>query len=139
MPWRKGRDPLFRGDDIHGVATPDPRATIEHVLYLGGAGRATKFQSTTETEDVAAYFAGRTGKVYRTSAPRAASQGVAHLSQVELKGLLRGKGHGAAKSSNPLLVMQARRYVEQWAEHLLDFSGIHPGSVARVAKDVYEP
>jgi hypothetical protein len=34
--------------------------------------------------------------------------------------------------------MQARRYVEPWAEHLLDFGDIATGDVARVVQELYE-
>ena len=142
MPWKKSHDPLFRGDSAAGVSLPDPAAgtsIVEHIIYLGGAGRATRYQSTTEAEDVATQFAGKTGKVYRTSAPRAETNRVVHLSQVELKSLLRGKGRGKAKASSALHVMQARRYVEQWAEHLLDFAKVHGKAISQVVKDIYEP
>ncbi len=141
MAWKKRSDPLFRGDAAAGVSVPDPAAKtsmVEHILYLGGPGRATRYQSTTEAEDVATRFAGKSGKVYRTTAPHAEGKGVAHVSQVELKGLLRGKGHGGAKSSSALLVLRARQYVEQWAEHLLDFANVPTDVVAQVAKSVYE-
>jgi hypothetical protein len=35
--------------------------------------------------------------------------------------------------------MQARRFVEQWAEHLLDFRNIEANDTARVVQDIYEP
>lgn len=142
MPWKKTRDPLFRGDDAAGVVVPDPSAPtsiVEHILYLGGAGRPTSYHSTSESEDTAAYFAGRTGKVYRTSAGRVSSHGVAHVSQVELLQLLRGKGKGKAKSHSALLVMQARRLVEQWGEHLLDFTGVDSSTISDTARKIYEP
>jgi hypothetical protein len=141
MAWKKNRDPLFRGDSAAGIAVPDPAAEtsiVDHILYLGGPGRATCYQSTTEAEEVATQFAGKAGKVYRTTAPRAETHGVGHLSQVELKNLLRGNGHGRAKTSSALLVMQARRYVELNAEHLLDFAHVPSKTVAQVVKDVYE-
>ncbi len=34
---------------------------------------------------------------------------------------MKGNGKGKAKWENAFEVMQARRYVEQWNEHLLDF------------------
>jgi hypothetical protein len=34
---------------------------------------------------------------------------------------LKGNGKGKARWSDPFEVMQARRYAEQWSEHLLDF------------------
>lgn len=141
MPWRKNRDPLFRGDEGGGVSLPDPTAMlgiVEHVLYLGGAGRPTPFHSTSESEEAAKHFAGRSGRTYRTTAPKAESNGVVHISQVELKSVLRGKGQGRARWTSALEVMQARRYVEQWAEHLLDFSDIVPSDVPGAVGKIYE-
>jgi hypothetical protein len=46
MPWKKSRDPLFRGDCAAGVSVPDPVAgtsVVDHILYLGGAGRPTRY------------------------------------------------------------------------------------------------
>lgn len=140
MSWKKARDPLFRGDDAGGVSVPDPTATlgiVPHVLYPG-AGRRSPFHSTSESEDSANHFAGHSGRVYRTAAPKAEALGVAHVGQIELKKLLVGKGHGRAAWRSALEVMQARRYVEQWAEHLLDFSNVDPGDAARVAREVYD-
>ncbi|MGH7298659.1 MAG: hypothetical protein ACRELB_27205 [Polyangiaceae bacterium] len=142
MPWKKKNDPLFRGDAATGVALPDPAADlsiVEHILYLGGAGRPSRYQSTTEAEEIAGHFAGSAGKVYRTMASRAEANGVRHLGNVELKALLRGKGYGGAKGSNALLVMQARRFAEQWAEHLFDFTDVPAAVVDSVVKDIYEP
>lgn len=92
---------------------------------VGGVGRSTPYHSISESEDAATHFAGKTGRVYRTTARRATENGVGHVSQIELLGLLRGKGKGRAKSHSALLVMQARRLVEQWGEHLLDFSDVY--------------
>jgi hypothetical protein len=142
MVWRKNRDPLFRGDAADGLTVPEPDAglsVVDHVLFIGGAGRETQYHSTTEVEDAARHFAASDGKVYKTSAPQAEAAGVVHISQTELKSLLRGKGHGKAKGSTALLVMQARRYVEQWAEHLLDFAELSSTDVAQVVKDIYSP
>ena len=42
-------------------------------------------------------------------------------SRTELLSLMKGNGKGKAKWPSAFEVMQARRYVEQWEEHLLDF------------------
>jgi hypothetical protein len=142
MAWKKKNDPLYRGDAAGGVALPDPGATlsiVEHILYLGGAGRPSRYQSVTEAEEIAAHFAGRAGKVYRTMVDLAEEAGAHHVSNLELMKLLRAKGHGQAKSSSALLVMQARRFAEQWAEHLLDFVDVPNKDLARAVKDIYEP
>jgi hypothetical protein len=46
---------------------------------------------------------------------------------------LKGNGKGKAKWSDPFEVMQARRYAEQWSEHLLDFRD-HPDAEHAVAE-----
>jgi hypothetical protein len=142
MAWKKKNDPLFRGDAAEGVSLPDPGAPlsiVEHILYLGGAGRPSRYQSTTEAEEIAAHFAGRSGKVYRTMVELAETAGAHHISNLELMKLLRAKGYGRAKSSSALLVMQARRLAEQWAEHLLDFVDVPNHDVAQAVEDIYEP
>jgi hypothetical protein len=45
---------------------------------------------------------------------------------------LKGNGKGKAKWGDPFEVMQARRYAEQWSEHLLDFRD-HPDAGSAVA------
>lgn len=112
---------------------------VAHILYLGGPGRSTPYQSTSESEDLAGQFAGPNGRIYRTTAGEAEARSVGHIGRVELLKLLRGKGHGRAKWSNAFEVMQARRYVEQWAEHLLDFRGISSTDVATIVAELYEP
>lgn len=141
MPWKKTRDPLFRGDGAKGCSTPDPSgqpSIVAHILYLDGPGRATPYHSTTESEGVAKHFAGRAGTVYRAMAREAEEHGVTHLSRVELMNLLRGKGKGNAKWTSALEVMTARKYVEQWSEHLLDFRDVDSAHIAATVDEVYE-
>lgn len=121
----KAADPLFRGDRADGVGTPVPGANasiVRHILFLEGAGRETPYLSTTESTAVAERFAGNDGKVWETRAGHATTNGVGHLSRTELVDLLVGKGKGRAKWRSAFEVMQARRYVEQHLEHLLDFA-----------------
>ena len=118
-------DPLFRGDTAGGVQAPDPAgppSIVRHVLYLEGAGRASPYLSLSESRDSAQYFAG-SGRVYRTTLAAATAADVGHLSQRELTRLLQGNGQGDAAGSRPYQVAQARKYVEQWQEHLFDFRG----------------
>lgn len=122
--WKASSDPLFRGDRADGVGTPVPGANasiVRHILFLEGAGRETPYLSTTESTAVADRFAGN-GKVWQTHAPHAITNGVGHLSRTELVDLLVGKGKGRAKWRSAFEVMQARKYVEQHLEHLLDFA-----------------
>lgn len=141
MAWKKSKDPLFRGDSGQGVSSPTPTGSnsiVAHVLYIGGAGRSTPYQSTSESEEIAAHFARADGRVYRTSVGAAEVRGVGHIGQVELLRLLRGKGQGRAKWSSALEVMQARRYVELWAEHLFDYASVDASDIAAIVKALYQ-
>jgi hypothetical protein len=124
--WRKNRDSLYRGDEDDGVSVPVPDADdsiVRHVLYLGGRGRDTPYSSTSEVREIAQGFAER-GRVWKTTVAAANGLGVGHIGRVELLGLLKGKGKGRAKWDNAFEVLQAARYVDLHAEHLLDFSPI---------------
>ena len=130
--WRQ-RDPLYRGDDAAGVAVPDPSSTtsvVPHILYLGGRGRLTPYTSTTESKEVGAYFAGHRGTVWLATASGAVVAGAKHRSQGQLLQDLRGRGKGNARWSNSFEVAQAASYVEQWSEHLLDWSDVPPSAIS---------
>lgn len=125
--WRAKSAPLLRGDNAGGLTQPVPasaRSIVRHVLFLGGPGRPTPYHSTTETEAVALRWAGPSGRIYQTTVKEAQVRNVRHVSHLELLQLLRGNGHGDAAWPSAADVKQARRYVEQSAEHLLDFSGL---------------
>jgi len=49
---------------------------------------------------------------------------------------MKGNGKGKAKWPSSFEVMQARRYVEQWGEHLLDFRQID--DTAKVVKKIFK-
>lgn len=126
MTWRRRRDRLYRGD-TNPPTRPTPGADsslVQHILYIGGRGRATPYHSLSESEEVARGFAPvKKGKVHATDAPRAESLDLRHISRTELLGLLTGRGKGRARWASSYEVMQARKYVEQSLEHLIDFSG----------------
>ncbi len=129
--WKASRDNLFRGDDAESVSLPTPGADssiVRHVLYLGGAGRESPYLSTTESSSVAEHFAGHDGRIWKTMAARANANGIGHTGKDELLFLLKGAGKGAAKWHSAFEVMQARRYVEEWLEHLLDFRALGEAS-----------
>jgi hypothetical protein len=44
-----------------------------------------------------------------------------HIDRKQLLQNLRGRGKGDASWSNPLEIKQARRFVELWSKHLIDF------------------
>jgi hypothetical protein len=123
--WRQRSDPLWRGDVAGGASLPTPgakRSIVRHVLFLDGAGRDTPYHSTSQSETVAERFARSVGgRTYQTTVARAHSQNVMHIGHLELLALLRGKGRGDAEWPSAAEVAQARRYVEQALEHLLDF------------------
>ena len=132
--WRS-TDPLYRGDAADAVVCPTPRAdasVVRHVLYLEGAGRETPYLSATESAAVAERFAGKDGRTWQTSTTKARAETVKHLSHKELVELLQGKGKGKAKWRSALEVQQARRYVEQHLEHLLDFSAHNDVTIAEL-------
>lgn len=88
---------------------------------------------------MAAHFAGSLqGQVYQTTVGQAQTAGVRHISRIELLGLLQGTGHGDASWPSAYEVMTARRYVEQWSEHLLSYAGLPEGTdIEAVLKAIY--
>ncbi len=120
--WKMSKDPLFRGDARNAVCVPNPDADdsiVRHVMYLEGPGRETPYLSTSEEYELAETFSN--GAVWETFVAVARKESVGHISRTELLSLMKGNGKGKAKWPNAFEVMQARRYVEQWGEHLLDF------------------
>ena len=125
MTW-KVRDPLLRGDAVDEVALPNPTATaslVDHILYLGGRGRQTRYLSLTEALPTAEHFAGD-GAVWETTVSRLAASGAAHRSRKELLGLLKPPGKGPATKHTAYELMLAKGYVERWSEHLADFGPV---------------
>lgn len=120
--WKMSKDPLFRGDAKNSVCVPNPEADdsiVRHVMYFEGPGRETPYLSASEEYELAERFSN--GAVWQTFVKTAEAESVGHISQSELLSLMKGNGKGKAKWPSPFEVMQARRYVEQWGEHLLDF------------------
>lgn len=137
-PWKKS-DPLFRGDHSGGPDVPDPTATtsiVAHILYRGGCGRKTPYSSTTESDEVAEYFAGTRGRgqVWETTARRAEGEGSKHIPRKQLLQDLKGFGRGKTKWTDAFEVAQAARYVQEWSEHLLDWNAVAPARIAGAIK-----
>jgi len=137
-------DPLHRGDDADGVRTPEPSADpslVRHILGLDGIGRSTPYTSTSEDEETAQFFAGRDGRVWHTLLARIEEEkGLRYISIGELRDLLRGKGKGDAAWHSAFEVRQAFKFVEEHAEHLIDFrplEGQTPESVAAVVSRIF--
>ncbi len=125
--WSAKRDPLYRGDVAGGVQVPQPAADpslVRHILYPDGPGRQSPYLSVSESREVAQRFAGADGRVYDTRVLTWAEHGVGHRARKELVQLLRGQGKGDAAWPSAFEVMQARRYVEENAEHLADFRSL---------------
>jgi hypothetical protein len=121
--WKSSKHALLRGDAKTGVQVPAPMADdslVRHILFLEGPGRATPYLSATEHAEVAEHFS-KGGAIWQTFVAKANAVGVRHISNSELLAALKGNGKGKAQWNDPFEVMQARRYAEQWTEHLLDF------------------
>jgi hypothetical protein len=124
--WKMSKHPLYRGDSKTGVNIPNPTANdsiVRHIMFLEGPGRETPYLSTSENYEAANNFAAG-GIIWETYVKTARAEGVTHISRTELLSFMKGNGKGKAKWENAFEVMQARRYVEQWNEHLLDFRNV---------------
>jgi len=134
--WKLSKDPLFRGDAKDSVCVPNPDADdsiVRHVMYFEGPGRETPYLSTSEEYELAENFAN--GTVWQTYVKLAKKESVGHIGRTELLSLMKGNGKGKAQWPNPFEVMQARRYVEQWGEHLLDFREVE--DPAKITKKIF--
>ena len=123
MPSHKKVDPLFRGDGADAVWVPNPVADpslIRHILYIGGYGRESPYLSTSSEESSAGRFAAG-GRVWKTTGELAERLGAKHLSQSDLETILKSSTKGRARWDNAWQRLQARKYVELHAEHLIDF------------------
>ena len=139
-PWKLKRDPLLRGDQRGGVALPSPdadRSLVRHILFLEGYGRLTPYLSASESRATATRFAGSTGTVYIGHPETWTNVGVKHRSRKELLQLLKGKGKGDAEWHSAFDVMRAHQYVEEWQEHLADFSAVDTADLEAVAATVF--
>jgi hypothetical protein len=129
--WKPSKDPLYRGDAKDSVSVPNPDADdslVRHIMYFEGPGRETPYLSASEQYDLAENFSN--GAVWHTFVKTAQQEAVRHISRTELLSLLQGNGKGKAQWPSAFEVMQARRYVEQWQEHLLDFRTVDNPSAA---------
>ena len=129
--WKMSKNPLYRGDGKDSVCVPNPKADdsiVRHIMYFEGPGRETPYLSTSEEYELAEEFSN--GSVWETFVKIAKKESVQHINRTELLSLM--KGNGKAKWPNAFEVMQARRYVEQWGEHLLDFRNVDdPSTVTK--------
>jgi hypothetical protein len=122
-------------------AAADRRSLICPSHPLFGGPRQSPYLSTTESKEVARRFARNRGQVRQTTVERAKERQIRHISRSELLQLLRGKGKGHGAWNNAYEVMQARKYVEQWLEHLLSFemlSSLTKEDLRRLVDQVFE-
>jgi hypothetical protein len=125
--WKLKRDPVYRGDRMREVSLPVPsasRSIVRHVLFLEGFGRSTPYLSASELRATADFFAGPGGKTYIGRPVEWPRLDVRHRSRKELVQLLRGTGKGDAEWPSAFEVLRARQYVEEWQEHLADFTSL---------------
>jgi len=140
MTWKASRDPLFRGDDRSAVKLPTPgadRNMVRHVLFIDGPGRPSPYLSTSEEWSTARRFAGSHGAVWETTVSLAVTHDARHIPRKELLSLMRGTGRGLAAWNSAVEVAQARRYVEEWDEHLLDFHATQPERIRSVVDAIF--
>lgn len=109
---------------------------MRHILYLGGYGRESPYLSTSAQETRAARF----GRLWKTSGELAEGLGAKHLGQIELETILKSSKAGRARWRNARQRLQARKYVELHAEHLIDFISFkaRPETVAGVVRSMFE-
>jgi hypothetical protein len=139
--WKISKDPLYRGENSSNPTIPTPQANkaiVRHILYLEGQGRETPYLSTSESEDTARRFAGRNGNIFRAIPKEWHKSEVKHRSRKELLDLLKGKGKGDAEWSSAVEVLRAHQYVEEHAEHLADFSAIHPEAAESSVNTIFK-
>ena len=79
---------------------------------------------------MADYFARPIGTVWETSVALATGQAAKHIQRTQLLQNLKGFGKGKAKWDDAWEVAQAANYVEQWSEHLLDWSKAQRTTIA---------
>lgn len=139
--WKISKDPLYRGESSSNPTIPTPQANksiVRHVLYLEGQGRETPYLSTSESEDTARRFAGRSGSIFHAIAKEWHKSEVKHRSRKELLDLLKGKGKGDAGWGSAVEVLRAHQYVEEHAEHLADFSEIQPEAAESTVNAIFK-
>lgn len=77
------------------------------------------------------------GLWFDTSSTLAAKEGLRSITV--RPSLLKGKGQGPAKWHSALEVMQARKYVEQWGEHILSYVDLPDSeSAGAIAEEVFD-
>jgi hypothetical protein len=110
-------------------------------LDLEGPGRDTPYLSTTEHEETARYFAGEEGGIYETTKANCQEHEVGHISRKDLLDLLKGDGKGNARWDSKRDILRARAYVEEHAEHLLDFrkfQTLTPEKIETLVKKIFK-
>lgn len=129
-------DPLHRGDRASAVTLPAPdgdESVVRHILQADD--RRSPYLSATEYVSVAKLFAGKDGDVWHTLVVRIESAELRWMSRSELLGMLRAGNSGPAAWPRRSDVLAAQQYVEEQAEHLIDFRSLS-GQPAEVVKAI---
>lgn len=115
-------DPLHRGDLAHAVTLPAPHgdeSVIRHILQEDD--RRSPYLSATEYISVAKLFAGKHGDVWHTLVDRIESAKLRWISRLELLDMLKAGKDAAVAWPRRSDLLTAQQYVEEQAEHLIDF------------------
>jgi hypothetical protein len=115
-------DPLHRGDIASAVTLPAPdgnESVVRHILQEDD--RRSPYLSATEDFSTAKRFAGKRGDVWQTLVDRIESAELLWISRSELMEMLRAGKDGRAVWPRRSDLLTAQQYVEEQAEHLIDF------------------
>ena len=127
-------DPLHRGDSASAVRLPAPdgdESIVRHILQEDDC--RSPYLSSTEYLSVAKLFARKNGLVWHTLVERIQSAEIRWISRSELLDMLRAGKDGLVAWPRRSDVLTARQYVEEQAEHLIDFQSLkgQPAEVVR--------
>ena len=118
-------DPLHRGDFASAVSLPAPDgddSVVRHILQEDN-GRSP-YLSSTEYLSVAKFFAGKNGDVWHTVVERIQSAQIRWISRAELLDMLGAGKEALVAWPRRSDVLTAQQYVEEQAEHLIDFRSL---------------
>lgn len=118
-------DPLQRGDSAHAVTPPAPKgpdSIVRHVLQVDDC--RSPYLSTTERISEAKRWAGKSGAVWRTFVAQIESAELRWISRAELLEMLKAGKDAAVAWPRRSDLLAAQQYVEESAEHLIDFRSL---------------
>lgn len=118
-------DPLQRGDSAHAVTPPAPKgpdSIVRHLLQVDDS--RSPYLSTTERISEAKRWAGKSGTVWHTFVAQIESAELRWISRVELLEMLKAGKDAAVAWPRRSDLLTAQQYVEESAEHLIDFRSL---------------